>query len=308
MTSFQPDPPDGARLEHPADAFLDYLGAECGLSPNTLAAYRNDLDAFLKFLQETGVTSLSAVTPDLVLQHMMDRKEKGLSVNSVARGLVAVKMFFRFLWSEGHVAEDITSLMDGPRLTQYLPEIMTEAEITRLLDAPDTAQPRGLRDRTILELLYATGARVSEVAKMRLDALHLDLGYVRLFGKGSKERIVPISESAAEIVKDYLDRGRPAILRGGDAPWLFPGRSGKPLARETVWRIVKQCAAKAGIARRISPHTLRHSFATHLLAHGADLRAIQEMLGHASITTTQRYTHVDHGRLKSIHRRFHPRA
>jgi integrase/recombinase XerD len=186
---------------------------------------------------------------------------------------------------------------------------MTERQVTALLNAPDASTPKGLRDRAILELLYATGARVSEVAGMELDALHLDLGYVRCFGKGSKERIVPVSDSAADTITQYLSDARPLLPKADKSPYLFPGRDGRgAMARKTIWEIVKKCAVQANLERRISPHTLRHAFATHLLEHGADLRAIQEMLGHASILTTERYTHVDRSRLKSIHRKFHPRA
>ena len=288
--------------------FLDYLVAECGLASNTIDAYRHDLTTFVLYLHEAGMTELRSITSDIILQHLIVLKERGLSINSAARALVAVKMFFRFLWAEGHVAEDLTSLIEGPKLTRYLPEVMIEREVTALLAAPDPSSPIGLRDHAILQLLYATGARVSEVANIKLDALHLDLGYVRLLGKGSKERIVPVSESAIETINEYLETARPVILKGTESPYLFANTKGRALGREALWRLVKKYALKAGVARRISPHTLRHSFATHLLEHGADLRAIQEMLGHASILTTERYTHVDRSRLKSIHRKFHPRA
>ena len=288
--------------------FLDYLSAECGLSANTISAYRSDLTTFALYLHQKHNPPIESVTPDIILEHMSEQKERGLSGNSVSRALVAVRMFFRFLWAEGHIPEDTTSLIDSPRLARYLPEVMTEREVTALLAAPDTSTPRGVRDQAILELLYATGARVSEIAGMKLDALHLDLGYVRCFGKGSKERIVPVSASAAATVEDYLAASRRVLLKGKESPYLFPGTRGGPLTRQTIWRLVRKYALQAGVGRPISPHALRHSFATHLLEHGADLRAIQEMLGHASIITTQQYTHVDRSRLGSAHRRFHPRA
>ena len=217
-------------------------------------------------------------------------------------------MLYRFLWSEGKIPEDAVSVLESPKLAMHLPEVMTEREVTALLAAPDTRTPAGLRNRAILELLYATGARVSEVSRMTPDSLHLDLGYVRCLGKGSKERIVPVGSEAVAAITEYLAGGRPALLKGRESPYLFPGRRSARLTRKAIWQVLKKTALKAGVGRRISPHTLRHSFATHLLEHGADLRAVQEMLGHANIATTQLYTHVDRSRLKAIHRKFHPRG
>jgi integrase/recombinase XerD len=301
--------PETGVLTGQVGQFLDYLASECGLSQNTIQAYRHDLTAFVLYLHEKRQTSFQSVTADTVLAHMVRLKEKGLHTNSAARALVTIRMLFRFLWAEGKIPENATSLLESPKLARHLPEVMTEREVTALLAAPDTSRISGLRDRAILELLYATGARVSEVSRMTLDALHLDLGYVRCMGKGSKERIVPVGEQAAAAISEYLASARPILLRGRNVEWLFPG-GGKsaPLTRKSIWQILKKTALKAGVGRRISPHTLRHSFATHLLEHGADLRAIQEMLGHADIATTQLYTHVDRSRLKAIHRQFHPRA
>jgi len=304
---------DGEHGEFPfiqhANRFLDYLTSEYGVAANTVKAYRHDLTAFALFLHEQGLENLDAITPDLILDHMVAMRDRGMHINSVARALAAIKMFFRFLWSEGVITEEITSLLDTPRMTRRLPEVMTEREVTALLAAPDIATAKGVRDRAVLELLYATGARVSEVVGLTLDALHFDLGYVRCFGKGAKERIVPVGESAIAAVNDYLEHTRPLLLNRRTSDYLFPGRgAGGSTARKTVWEIVKKNARRAGIGRRISPHTLRHAFATHLLAHGADLRAIQEMLGHVDIATTQIYTHVDHSQLKAIHKKFHPRG
>ena len=288
--------------------FLDYLIAECGLAKNTIISYRHDLTAFVLFLHEHAVDDAAAVTPEIILDYMISQKERGIGINSVARGLVAVKMFMRFLWAEGVVSEDATSLIDSPKLARYLPEVMTEAEVTVLIAAPDISTPRGMRDRALLELLYANGARVSELTGLKLDALHLDLGYVRYFGKGSKERIVPIGDAAMKALMEYLEKARPILLGSRESQFVFPGRWKESLARKTVWQIVRKHALNAGIGRRISPHTLRHSFATHMLEHGADLRAIQEMLGHADIATTQIYTHVDRSRLKAVHKKYHPRG
>ena len=295
-------------LTRRVNEFLDYLFAECGLAANTISSYRSDLTAFVLYLHEGGEAALEAVTADTVLQHMLVLREQGLAINSVARALVAVRMFFRFLTAEGYLAQDPTVFIEGPRLTRYLPEVMTEGEVTALLAAPDAKTLAGLRDCALLHLLYATGARVSEVAKMTLAALHLDLGYVRLLGKGSKERLVPVSDSVGALLREYVETARPALLRGAESRRVFVGVRGGEVTRQAVWRLVKRYALQAGVSRVISPHTLRHSFATHLLEHGADLRAVQEMLGHASILTTERYTHVDRARLKATHRAFHPRA
>jgi len=306
-----PDPPPTShidRLIRRVNEFLDYLSAECGLADNTVRAYRNDLTAFVLHLHDTGRTDLETVSPEAVIQHLLALKERGLAINTVARALVALRMFFRFLTSEGRLEKDPTGTIHGPRLTRYLPEIMTEPEVTALLAAPDPTTIKGIRDRAILQLLYASGARAAEVAGLTLDAIHPDLGYVRLLGKGSKERIVPISDSAIEALQEYIHTARPVFLKGKESNRVFIGFRGGNVTRQTLWRLVRQYALKAGIPRRISPHTLRHSFATHLLEHGADLRAIQEMLGHASILTTERYTHVDRSRLKAVHHKFHPRA
>jgi integrase/recombinase XerD len=316
--------PDTAAQTGQVSQFLDYLASECGLSQNTIQAYRHDLTAFVLYLDENRCAGFQSVTADTVLAHMVRLKEKGLHTNSIARALVTIRMLFRFLWAEGKIPENATSLLESPKLAKHLPEVLTEREVTALLAAPDTGpfdhaqgrpeplskggRTRGLRDRAILELLYATGARVSEVSRMTLDSLHLELGYVRCLGKGSKERIVPVGEQAAAAIGEYLASARPVLLRGRNVEWLFPGARAAPLTRKAIWQILKKTALKAGIGRRISPHTLRHSFATHLLERGADLRAIQEMLGHADIATTQLYTHMDRSRLKAIHRKFHPRA
>lgn len=300
--------PETGALIAQVNQFLDYLASECGLSQNTIQSYRHDLTAFVLYLDESRCSGFQSVTADTVLAHMVRLKEKGLHANSVARALVTIRMLFRFLWAEGKIPENATSLLESPKLAKHLPEVMTEREVTALLATPDASRTRGLRDRAILELLYATGARVSEVSRMTLDSLHLELGYVRCLGKGSKERIVPVGEQAAAAIREYLASARPVLLRGRNVEWLFPGARSAPLTRKAIWQILKKTALKAGIGRRISPHTLRHSFATHLLEHGADLRAIQEMLGHADIATTQLYTHMDRSRLKAIHRRFHPRA
>ena len=289
--------------------FLDHLVAECGLAANTIAAYRSDLTAFVLYLYERREATVRAVTVETVVDHMGSLRARGLGANSIARALAAIKMFLRFLWAEGHIPRDVAARLEAPRLVKKLPEVLTEGEVARLLDSPDPTTPTGLRDRALLEILYATGARASEVVGLSMDGLLMDLGYLRCVGKGSKERIVPMGLSAIAALREYLEKSRPLILKGATSPYVFPGRSEKgTLSRKALWAVVKKHALAAGISRRLSPHTLRHSFATHLLAHGADLRAIQEMLGHADIATTQVYTHVDRKRLKSVLKRFHPRG
>jgi len=288
--------------------FLDYLDVERGLAANTLAAYRRDLERFLRHLARRGDVHPDRLTPDDVLAFMGAEKARGLAVSSIARAQVAIKMFVRFLKLEGRVERDLVSLMDGPRVWQRLPDVLSEREVVRLLDAPTADDPLGLRDWAILEVLYATGMRASEIAGLTLTDLHLDVGYLRVIGKGDRERVVPIGGPAREALQSYLTTQRRRLDRTGRRDAVFLSRTGRPLDRETVWRIVTKYARRACIDKRLTPHTLRHSFATHLVAHGADLRAVQEMLGHVTIATTQRYLHVDASRLKAIHRKFHPRG
>jgi len=290
------------------DAFLDYLTVECGLADNTVLAYRADLDKFGVYLVERGVERFDDVDADRVVDYLMRLKEDGMAPNSIGRGLVAIKMLFRFLWAEGQLNRDPTAVLQSPRVSRRLPEVMTSREVSRVLAAPKGDSALEQRDRAILEVLYATGARASEVCSLRVDSLDLDYGYLRCYGKGGTERIVPLHRKAVTAVRRYLALARPHLARGRDVPSLFLSRTARPLGRQDVWRLVRKYALIAGIRRHISPHTLRHSFATHLLEGGADLRAVQEMLGHADIATTQIYTHVDQRRLKAIHRRYHPRG
>ncbi len=263
---------------------------------------------FAQYLSRRGHGDPRRMTTSIVLGFLMNLKDRGYSVTTLARMLAAVKMFYRFLTLEGIVDRNVTSVLESPRIWRKIPSVLTPQEVDRLVAAPDVTTPLGLRDKALLELLYATGMRASEVTALEIDSIHYDYGYLRCMGKGSKERLVPVGRAAIELVQRYVVEVRPLLLRGRVSAALLLSRTGRALGRESVWRIVKRCAAVAGIAKRISPHTLRHSFATHLLAGGADLRSVQEMLGHASITTTQLYTHVDRDRLKEIHRRYHPRG
>ncbi len=290
------------------DQFLDFLTLERGLSPRTHEAYATDLRRFTGFLQRGGVAALNKVTRRHILDYLMWEKEQGLAAASLSRRLVAVRVFMRYLHQEGLLAENVAETMDSPKLWKLLPETLSPAEVDRLLEAPDISKPLGLRDRALLETLYGTGLRVSEVAGLSVGDLQFDSGYLRCLGKGRKERVVPLGGAAAAYLRRYLAEARPRWDRNGTNPRVFLSNRGSALSRKTIWQLIRRHARAAGLGKSISPHTLRHSFASHLLANQAPLRVIQEMLGHADIATTQIYTHVDGRRLQQVHRQFHPRA
>jgi len=295
-------------MKYLVDQFVDYISLERGLSANTRSAYQSDLIKFIQFLERRKIPTINAVKRDDVLDFLLFEKDHGLGVNSISRLFVAVKIFFRFLQQEGLLTGNITEAMDSPKLWKALPSTMSVKEVERLLAAPEGEKPVVIRDRALLELLYATGLRVSELCNLTLDNIYFDAGYLRCTGKGQKERVVPFSEKAASALKKYIDGPRGSFTEDPQNRFVFLSRRGTKISRKTVWKLIKQYARQAGIQKKISPHTLRHSFASHLLANNAPLRVIQEMLGHADITTTQIYTHVDQSRLKSIHEQFHPRA
>ncbi len=289
------------------ERFLSRLWAEAGLADNTLAAYRADLESLADFCERTSLT-FRALTPLDVQNFLVAlRQERKLAVSSVARRLVAVKLFCRFAFQNGYLDRDLATLIETPKKWNYLPTVLNERQIDTLVTLPDDGDALMVRDRAILELFYATGLRVSELVSLRLGDVHLDVGYVRCMGKGSKERVVPVGTKAIEAVREYLNRLRPELVAGRSTDRVFLSRTGRPLDRTNCWRMVAKYARRMGFTGKLSPHTLRHSFATHLLAGGADLRVVQEMLGHADISTTQIYTHVDVSRLKAIHQKFHPR-
>ena len=288
--------------------FLDYITLERGLSINTRKAYADDIRQFLDELTLKGVTSLSQVSRKQVLDHLMAMKAKGMSTNSISRHLVSIKVFFRYLQQEGMLDRNVTDTMDSPKLWKILPDTLSEKEVDLLLSAPDMNKPLGVRDRAILELFYASGLRVSELANLQLADLHLDEGYIRCIGKGRKERVIPAGEVSIRLLKRYLDEIRPQLTHDPNMTNVFVSRRATPLCRQRLWQLIKEYTRRAGIMKNVTPHTLRHSFASHLLQNGAPLRVIQEMLGHADIATTQIYTHVNPERLKSIHQQFHPRA
>jgi integrase/recombinase XerD len=287
--------------------FLDYLNAERGLSRNTIVSYRRDLAAYLKYLETKARKAVETSSREEIRGFMLDQKDRGLSATSIVRSLAALRMFYRFLSRERLIKADVSSYIDTPKLWKRIPDILSLDEVSRLITAPDLTKDQGIRDRAILESMYATGMRVSEVSGLRLADVNLEVGFVRCFGKGKKERIVPLGKEAQTAVARYLEKVRPRIAKG-QAPELFVSRCGRRISRVSLWKIVKRYAREARIKKSLKPHMLRHSFATHLLERGADLRSIQEMLGHANISTTQIYTHVDRDRLKTVHKTFHPRG
>lgn len=287
------------------DQFMNQLKVERGLAKNTIEAYNRDLIGFFDFLKPRQVSPTQVRQEDLV--PFIAEKRAHLSSRSLARCLVSIRMFYRFLVSEGITASNPARLMGIPKLYQHLPYVLSRDEIEALLSQPDTNTFLGNRDKAILELLYATGLRVSELIGLRVNNINLEGGYIRTMGKGSKERIIPMGSKAIDSLKEYLTNSRPSFLRKVTSSQLFLNSRGRPLTRQGLWKILKNYALKAGITKTVTPHTLRHSFATHLLEGGADLRSVQVMLGHADISTTQIYTHVARERLKEVHEKYHPR-
>ncbi len=286
--------------------FLDYLAVEKGLAKNSLSAYRIDLRHFGHWLGDQK-RELEAVQRIHIVRYFQALRSAGISARSVARALAAIRGLFRFLVAERHLKHDPTENLENPKLWTTLPKSMQAEEVNALLRAPDLATPEGLRDAAMLELLYATGLRVSELIKVRIDDLVMDAGFLRTIGKGSKERIVPFGDSARDAIIRYMEMGRSAFDRYAD-PHLFLSSRGRPMTRQSFWMKITKYAQLAGISGHISPHVLRHSFATHLLENGADLRSVQMMLGHSDISTTQIYTHVSRARLQKMYEQFHPRA
>jgi integrase/recombinase XerD len=290
------------------DAFLNYLVVEKGLSANTLEAYGRDLSRYIGFLLKSEAVQADQVNSAVVLAFLSSLKKAGLSSRSRARTLVALRTFHRFLLAEGYATANPTSQIQAPRTLSSLPKTLSPEEVERLLAVPSGDSSLDQRDRAMFDLLYATGLRVSELVGLKVSDLQLDVGYLTAFGKGSKQRIVPMGESALNELRNYLAQGRPLLDKGRGSSILFLNRSGNGLTRQGFWKIIKRRALQGGISKNITPHTLRHSFATHLLDNGADLRAVQTMLGHVDISTTQIYTHVTRERLKRLHAQIHPRG
>jgi integrase/recombinase XerD len=294
-------------MEPLLDRFLEHLVVERGLAQNSLEAYRSDLARYGSYLKgrQKQVTALDRAE---VPRYLLVLREAGLSPRSVARHLAAIRQFHRFLVREGHSTDDPTAHLESPRPWRRLPTVLSSEEVERLLAVQETTSPQVLRDHAMLEVLYASGLRVSELVGLRLADLDLGVGMVRILGKGDKERLVPLGEVAVVSLRAYLAHGRPRLEKRLACPYVFLGRHGRGLTRQTFWQLLKRYVGAAGITKRVTPHTLRHSFATHLLERGADLRSVQLMLGHADIGTTQIYTHLSRAHLKAIYDKHHPRA
>lgn len=289
------------------ERFLDAIWMEQGLSEHTLIAYRNDLMGLARWLQTRGKGLLGARRQDL-LDYIACRGAGGAGSRSMARMLSSLRKFYRYLLREGRIVDDPSARIDSPRIGRPLPRSLSESQVDALLNAPDPDKALGLRDRTMLEILYASGLRVTELVSLRCEQVSLRLGVVKVIGKGSKERLVPVGEEALDWVQRYLRDARPALLKGRTSDFLFPGRGDQFITRHAFWHRVKAYAKQAGIHSSISPHTIRHAFATHLLNHGADLRVVQMLLGHSDLSTTQIYTHVARERLQALHAAHHPRG
>jgi len=287
--------------------FLDYLTVEAGLASNTTLGYGRDLMAFLHFCESQGVKALPEITPLLIQGHMKALALAEQSDATVKRFLVALRMFLRHAKMNGLIEDDLTAVLDSPKIWQRLPIVCNKQQVLRLLEAPQPEDAFYLRDKAILELLYASGLRASELAALHSGDVNFKIGYLRCMGKGQRERVVPVGRVALGALEAYMTDLRPRLIRVQSRDWLFVSRTGQPLGRIEVWRVVKKYALRAGMPRKLTAHTLRHCFATHLLSGGADLRSVQEMLGHVDIATTQIYTHVDSERLRNVHRQFHPR-
>jgi integrase/recombinase XerD len=290
------------------DQFLHYLTVEKGLSDNTIEAYHHDLTRFLVHLREKGIEDLSKVEKVNLRAFLLGLKHQGLSARTLARNQVSLRTFFRFLVLEGSLKVNPTEELESPKTVKTLPEILTFREVEQLLNQPNLKTYLGIRDRAMIEILYATGMRVSELIHLPMNQVNLDAGYALIYGKGSKERVVPLGSEAIKWIRHYLQTVRNRLLKGKENPLLFLGRSGKGMSRQRFWKSIKAYSQKAGIRKRMTPHLLRHSFASHLLERGADLRSVQMMLGHADISTTQIYTHVTGDRLKKVHQKYHPRG
>ncbi|MFH1096607.1 MAG: site-specific tyrosine recombinase XerD [Candidatus Desantisbacteria bacterium] len=301
-------------MKEQIDNFINYLGIERGLSENTLSAYLEDLLQYVEFLKTTQVLEWDEVMRGQVISYVIYMRDLGLKSSSIGRKIAALKAFFRFLTQEGILKIDPTVDIDLPKQEDKLPRFLTVAEVENLLNNPDIGKPLGLRDRAMFEFLYATGVRVSEIINVKTGDINLAVGFVKVFGKGGKERIVPIGKTAIAYIQQYLSTVRHNLIKKNkkgskdSTDMLFLNWYGEPLTRQGFWKIIKWRARCAGIVKSVSPHIIRHSFATHLLENSADLRSVQEMLGHANIVTTQVYTHLNSERLKTEHAKFHPRG
>lgn len=288
--------------------YLHYLKVERGLSENTINSYGIDLKLFLEYLRENEIPSFKQVNKEVIVNYMQSEKNNNKANSSILRSVSSLRKFFQYLAQEKIIEKDPMLLIDTPKKKQHLPQVLTKEEVEKLLRSPNTGQVLGLRDRAMLELIYATGLRISEIINLKLEDLHLTMGTLQTLGKGHKERIVPVGDEAIKWVNRYLEEARPKLLKQKRSNYLFLNFHGNNLTRQGVWKNLKAEVRKAGIQKNITPHTLRHSFATHILENGADLRIVQELLGHADISTTRIYTHLSNKQLADIYNRAHPRA
>lgn len=292
------------------EEYLIFLKIERGLSANSIQSYRRDLIQYASYLKDEGITEWNKIDRYSILAFLQVQKEAGKSDNSIIRMVSSLRRFHQFLKQESITSEDPMQSIDTPKKGKILPKVMSLKEVDKLIEAPDTSKTLGLRDRAILEVMYATGLRISELVYLKMDELHLSLALIQTTGKGDKERILPIGDAAVYWLEQYLQRGRPMLERKAkvDSDFVFLNARGGSLSRQGVWKKIKQMVTQAGIKQHVTPHTLRHSFATHLLENGADLRIVQELLGHSDISTTQIYTHITKHRMKDVYNTYHPRA
>ncbi|GAA6817379.1 site-specific tyrosine recombinase XerD [Staphylococcus sp. 18_1_E_LY] len=295
-------------METIKNEYLKFIQIEKGLSSNTIGAYRRDLDKYIDYLNEHKIAHIDFVDRQTIQQCLGYLHDQGASAKSLARFISTVRSFHQFALREKYAAKDPTVLIETPKYERRLPDVLEVDEIVALLETPDISKNNGYRDRTMLELLYATGMRVSELIQLEVENVNLIMGFVRVFGKGNKERIVPLGDTVIDFLTKYIETVRPQLLKKTTTDALFLNLHGKPLSRQGIWKMIKQTGIKANINKTLTPHTLRHSFATHLLENGADLRAVQEMLGHSDISTTQLYTHVSKSQIRKMYNAFHPRA
>jgi integrase/recombinase XerD len=290
------------------DEYLNYLAVEKGVSLNTLEAYSRDLNRFIEFAENKGIDSIKHISSDDIISMLGDLRSNGLVANSINRSLAAIRGFYKYLLREKIVSENPVANIELAKVWMRLPDTLSREEMSLLLDQPDVNTILGCRDTAMLELMYATGIRVSELVSLSMNNVNWQMGYLIVMGKGSKERIVPIGKTSCDWLNKYAEKVRPRLLKGNSTNTIFLNRSGSGLSRQGFWKIVRKYAKRSGLLKKVHPHTFRHSFATHLLEGGADLRSVQVMLGHSDISTTQIYTHITRERLKDIHRKYHPRG
>ena len=295
-------------METIIEEYLKFIQIEKGLSENTIGAYRRDLKKYQLYMQEQKIAHIDFIDRQTIQECLGSLIDQGASAKSIARFISTIGSFHQFALREKYAAKDPTVLIETPKYEKKLPDVLDVEEVIQLLETPDLTKNNGYRDRTILELLYATGMRVTELIQIEIDDVNLIMGFVKVFGKGNKERIIPLGDTVIEYLDTYINNVRPQLLKKTVTNVLFLNLHGRPLTRQGIWKLIKQYGLRANINKTLTPHTLRHSFATHLLENGADLRAVQEMLGHSDISTTQLYTHVSKTQIRQMYNQFHPRA